>query len=270
MHVRSAGHGAFAAALIVVGSLGLRHGVMSLIGEDLTPRLAGVPALVDACDLLFIACGAGLLLMRTAAAAARTLLGFVLLWLVALKLRYVLSGPFVEGSYQSCGEAAAILAGAWVLYASLATPWERQHLRLASGDIGLRLARGVYALALIAFGASHFAYLALTARLVPSWLPWHTVWACFTGAAYLAAAAAILLDRYASLAAALCAVQMGAFTSLVWVPVILAGKISRFDWNELFLSATLTAAGWIVADSYRGARSRTASTLVARSEPARR
>jgi len=44
---------------------------------------------------------------------------------------------------------------------------------------------------------------------------------------------------------------MGMFTLLVWVPIVAAGSKDAFQLSETFVSAALTAAGWLVADSYR-------------------
>jgi len=92
------------------------------------------------------------------------LLGYLLLWMLLFKGRYILLAPLQEGSYQSSGENAVVVAGAWVLYAWLAVDWDRRRLGFATGAKGVRIARVFYGLAMLAFGFSHFFYLELTAR----------------------------------------------------------------------------------------------------------
>ena len=253
MRVASVSQAVFAATLIAIGMFGLVRGDFAPIWQPV-PRDFLVRDLVAYCTaLMSLGTGAGLLWPRTAALAARVLLAVLVVWTLLFRARFIVLQPLVEGTYQSLGENVVLIAAAWLLYARLAAAEARPRFGFATGAGGVRIARVLYALAMIAFGLSHFFYLNQTAPLVPGWLPWHTGWAYFTGAAYLAAAAAMLSGLCAPLAAALAALQMGLFTLLVWVPIVAAGGDAS-SWSELVVSWALTAGGWVVADSYRSPR----------------
>jgi uncharacterized membrane protein len=249
--IAGVGHLILALTLIALGIQGLVQGDFGAIWQ---PVSKGVPArelLIYLCALISLLCGLGLLWPRTAAVAARVLLAYLLLWMSFDKLPVIFRAPGVEVSYESWGETAVIVAAAWVLYVWLATGWDRRHLGFATDEKGLRLARLLFGLALIAFGLSHFVYAKETAGLVPRWVPYHLPFAYFTGGAYLAAGAAVILGVCARLAARLSALQMGLFTLLVWVPVAAAGSKDPSVWSEMVLSWVLTASAWVVMDSYR-------------------
>jgi uncharacterized membrane protein len=252
MRIVSVGHAVFAATLIALGILGLIQGDFAPIWDGVPKDFATRDALAYLCASVSLICGVGILWRQAAATAARVLFAYLLLWMVLFKVPYIARAPMVEVYYQSCGETAVLAAGAWVLYAWLAAAWDKRQLGVATGERGVRGARILYGLALIAFGLSHLAYINMTAPLVPGWLPYHVAWAYFTGCTYLAAAAAVLIGVYPRLGAALAALQMGLFTLLVWVPLAAERLITPDQRGELAVSWALTAAAWVIADSYRG------------------
>lgn len=254
MRIASVGHAVFAATLVALGLLGLAGGGFTVIWQPVFDHVPAAWLLAWLCAVVSLACGLGLFRPRSTPLAARVLFIYALLWLLVFKLPLIAQAPLTEGSYQYCGEMAVIVAATWVLHAWFATDADRRRLGFAVGDRGLRMARVLYGLALIAFGFSHYVYLNLTAPLIPHWLHAPVFWAYFTGAAYLAAGVAILLNLLARLAATLSALMMGLFLLLIWLPMVAAGHISAFNWGETYATWVLTAAAWVVADSYRGMR----------------
>jgi uncharacterized membrane protein len=254
MRIASVGHAVFAATMIALGIIGLIEGGFTVIWQPVFKHVPAAAGLAYLCAFVSLASGIGLFWQRTAVAAARVMFVYLLLWMLVFKVPLIFQSPTVEGSYQYCGEIAVVVAGAWVLYAWFATDRDKRWFGFAVGDKGVRMARVLYGLALIAFGLSHFAYLNLTAPLIPHWLPAPVFWACFTGGAYLAAGVAILTGVFARLAATLSTLQMGIFLLLIWVPMVAAGHISAFNWGETYATWVLTAAAWVIADSYRGVR----------------
>jgi uncharacterized membrane protein len=252
MRIASAGHVFFAAVFIGLGILGLIKGDFTPVWQPVPKSVPAREVLVYLSALVSLACGIGLLLRRTAAPAARVLLGCLLLWLLVWRVPDIFSAPTKQDPWSGIGETAVMVAGAWVLYAWFAAEWDRQRLGLATGEKGLRIARVLYGLAMIPFGVAHFTYLKETAGLVPGWLPWHMGWAYFFGCTFLAAGVGVLTGVCVRLAAALSALQIGMFTVLVWFPIVAAGSKNAFVWSETIISVALTAGAWVVSDSYRG------------------
>ncbi len=225
----------FATGIIALGIVGVVYGDFAGIWQAFPASVPVRHALGHALAALMLICGAALMVKRTEALAARALLIFFALLLIVIKLPPVLKTPLVVGSWQSMSEMLALLTGAWVLCAFSAR--------------ATRLAQLVFGFALIPFGLSHFAYLNLTAPLIPAWLPFHTALAYFTGAAQVVAGLAILFNILARLAATLEAVMLSAFTVLVWVPMLLATPTSPGTWSEFATSWAISGAAWLVATS---------------------
>jgi len=253
MRIAAIGRPFFAATLIGVGLLGLIKGDFTAIWDPVPKVIPVREGLVYLCALISVACGLGLFWQRTAILAARVLLAYLLIWLLLLRLPAVFIS-FEIGFWWSACKTAVLVAGAWVLYVWFATDRDQQRFGFATGAMGLRGASMLYGLALIPFGIAHFLYLDATAALVPQWLPAPAAWAYFTGGAYIAAGLAIVVGVRARLAVTLSALETGMISLLVWVPRVVAGNLNAFQWGEVVVSVALTAAAWVVVDSYRGVR----------------
>ena len=248
IRIVSASHVAFAVTMIALGILGQIRGNFTPIWQPVPKSVPARGVLIFLCVVIPLASGIGLLWQRTSAAAARVLLIYLLLWLLAMRVPLIFISPTVDVWWASC-QTAVMTGAAWVLYAWFAGDWDRRYFRFATGGNGMRIARALFGLALIPFGLAHFIYLKVTADLVPGWLPAHVGWAYFTGYTFIAAGLAIVIGIYARLAAMLATVQMGLFTLLVWVPVVATGA-NASQWAEFIVSWALTIAAWVVADSY--------------------
>jgi|SRR6185437_15438776 len=235
MRVMSCGYLSFAIAMMALGVLGLTYGDFALVWQEVPKWVPARQAIAYACAALMLAGGLGLLWPRTSGAAAAVLLVYLSLWLLLLRVPKLITAPLEEVSWSGCGENAIMVAAAWALFAVRNAP---------------RPAVLLYGLALFPCGLAHMVYSKASADFVPAWLPWHLGWAYLTGAAFMAAAAAILLQTvYTRLAIALSAVMMGAFTLLIWLPAVVAAPRDRFSWTGLCISAALTASGWALADT---------------------
>jgi hypothetical protein len=170
-------------------------------------------------------------------------------WLILLIVPIVIKAPLVEVNWQGMGEILVMLAGGWVVHASLAAPRSDSAPGWTTGTRGIRLAQMTFGFALLPLGLAHFVYLDMTAPLVPAWLPRHTAWAYITGAAQMAAGIGVLFSILPRLAATLDAVLLTAFTFLVWIPPIIAKPASQGLWSEFAVSWAITAGAWVIAAS---------------------
>src|SRR5947209_16951658 len=204
----TAGHALFAATLIGIGALGLIKHDFTVVWQPLRNTVPARDILVYACALMSMGCGLGLLWRPSSTAAARTLLVYLLVWMLVFTVP-LLVGSLSVDVYWSMSKMAAIIAAALVLYVWFASDWDSSHLRWMTGNEGLRIARVFYGVALIPFGIAHFQYLKHTAEMVPGWLPGHVFWAVFTGGTFIVAGLAVLIGVYARLAVTLSAWQMG-------------------------------------------------------------
>lgn len=253
MRIASIGHAVFAVIMILLGVLGFLHPDLVSLWNPVSVHVPARQVLVHLIALISIAGGVGLLVHRTAAAAARVLLAALLLWLLLARF----PDFFAEPVFSACWSVFPLIlmvAAAWVLYVWFSADWDRKHLSFILGQNGLRIARFLYGLSLIFFGIAHFVDVKDTVSLIPHWLPGPLFWAYFTGCAFIAAGLAALVGFCARLAVTLSALQLALFLFLVWIPIVATGAKDPFQWSETILNAALCAGAWVMTDSYRDRR----------------
>ncbi len=250
LRVTSPGRGFFAATMMALG-------VVGLIQRDFTPTWSGVPehsplgpALAYFTAAVSVGCGFGLLWRRFASVAAGVLVGVFVIWISVCRIPPILAAHGVTDGWWALGDSVLMVAASWVLLTWFAGD-RSGRLVFVTDARGVRIARRLFGLALIPFGVAHFTYLERTVSLVPGWLPWHLAWAYATGCAFIAAGVALVVGVWSRLAATLVALQLGLFTVVVWVPVVVTGPDAS-QWAEFVSSWVLTAGAWVVADSFRG------------------
>jgi uncharacterized membrane protein len=254
IRIASAGHAAFAVAMIGLGIMGFVRGDFAQIWQPVPKWVPARTALAYLCALISLGSGIGLLFRRWAPAASRVLFASLLVWLLVLRLPNLFyETPLVLVAW-TFGATGVMVAGAWLLYSTFAEQRDQSRLGFLTDAKGVRIARALYGLSLIPFGLAHFMYLDATTVLIPTWLPGHVELAYLTGAAFIAAGLAVAVGVVPRLAAALVALQIGLFTLIVWVPRIVAGTVNDFQRGEFIASCVLTAGAWVVADSYRPTR----------------
>lgn len=106
-----------------------------------------------------------------------------------------------------------------VLAIGLVAIFLRGHWQKARGlDKVITFGPLFYAAPLAAFGTEHFTLTKDIASLIPTWIPWHLVWAYFVGACFIAAALSLVTGIQRRLSASLLALTFFLFVVLMDAP----------------------------------------------------
>ncbi|MDE2501165.1 MAG: DoxX family membrane protein [Alphaproteobacteria bacterium] len=206
--------------------------------------------LVYAAGAFMLIAGAAVEWRRTTAWGAAALAAYyALIVVVLMKGRIVLAHYAVSGTYEDIAEQFAIASGGLIVFAATAGIDAALAARLT------RLGQMVFGVCALIFGGAHFAYMNLTAPLVPKWLPpSQEFWAYATGLGHIAAGLAILSGVRARLAAILLTAMYASFTLLVHGPMLVADPSSHWIWSENAVNLALIGVAWVVADSLAPSR----------------
>jgi uncharacterized membrane protein len=216
-----------------------------LPGQAVPKSFADRTALAYAAATFLLVAGAAVEWRRTAAWAAGALTAYFGLIVAGLMDIPVTVRHWTEyGAYSNLAEQLAIAAGGLIVFAQFARIEPALAARLT------RIGQIVFGVCAILFGGAHFAYMSLTAPLVPKWLPPGGVfWGYATGVFHILGGLAILIGFRARLAAILLTVMYAAFTPLVHLPTLFADPANHFFWSENATNLVLVGVAWVVADS---------------------
>jgi len=223
---------------IATGLVGLAWGDFALQWEPVAASFPGRTALAYIFSALLVVAGAATNWRRSSAAlGAATLVGLYAVVVVLMHGAQIAHHPGVFATWSGAAEQVALLAGGLASYAYL-----------AGAHGGARNAVIAMGVCLLTFGLAHFLYLDFTASMVPAWLPGgQKFWAVLTGAAHLAAGAALLTGIQARLAAILLTIMFATFSLLVHLPALVADPHSHLNWAINAINLALTGAAWTIA-----------------------
>jgi uncharacterized membrane protein len=206
------------------------------------PSTSAAPAY--AVGALVVAAGLCVLTRRFAALGGLALaLGWGLAAMPLAKPAQLLSWyGVVEGLSFGCG--------GWMIASAAGGRLEA----LAANPVSRRAAQAIFGLTLIFYGVSHFLLLRYTANLIPALFPGRLALAGFTGAAHIAAGAALVTGVVPRIAATLEAAMLTSFGVIVQIPTLIAKPADRAQWTEVLASFALAGAAWAIAAALRGAR----------------
>lgn len=246
-----AGRLLFALAFIVEGALALGARDFLLGQEPVPQALPWRGTLACVSGVLMLLPGLGLLIPPLSRLSSRVLTAQLLFWLLILQLPRALMQPQNEGYWLGVGEVSTLVIGGWLICLAVGDGADRR----------MRIARVWFGVALVPIGLSHFVYFngshlvyfGGASRLIPGYMPFRTFLTYFTGFAHIAAGVAIAAGLVPRVAATLEATMESLFTLVVWGTAIVSAPATRMNWVSFFASMALSAAAWVLAQTYHDA-----------------
>lgn len=206
----------FSAGMIAMGALSVIYREFAF-GWQPVPAMPGRGALAVLCGLFMIAVSVALLLRATVTIAARVIFPFLIAWW-CLKIPALIVAFKIEGVWIGFGEIGMLVAGGWVIFASLSDLEDRPFFEGITGERGVRMAQILFGVAVIPVALGHIFYPAITALLVPAWMPFRLGLAYLTGFGQIACGLAIAFGFYPRVAALIETGMLALFAFLVWGP----------------------------------------------------
>jgi hypothetical protein len=163
---------------------------------------------------------------------------FALLW-----LRRIIGFPQLSGTWAGFAEQFAPVIAALFAYSCVT----RTNAQWPSKAVAA--CRAVFGLCVIGLGLAHFFALAITASLVPEWIPpGQRFWAAATGGAMVLAGVSITIDVQSVRAARLLTVLLLLLGAFVWTPRVFFNPRRPNAWGGFAITMLVCGAARMVAD----------------------
>ncbi len=230
--------------IMAIGSLSLAWGDF-VNGQSVPASFPDRTVLAYMAGAFMLIAGAAILWRRTTAWSAPAVAVYFAVIVVMLMNGPELIAQYkVYGEYEALAIQLAIALGALIVFAANAGIDAGLAARL------IRICQVMFGICALVFGGAHFAYMNLTAPLVPKWLPpSQDFWAYATGMGHILAGLAILTGVRARLAAILLTAMYASFQFLIHIPMLLADPSNHYIWGENATNIALTGVAWLVVDT---------------------
>jgi uncharacterized membrane protein len=227
--------------MYVSSHLGLAPGPPWMLGSAFAACVVGGVLLV---------LGIGMVAVKEVFFPAAALGMFLLMYVLFLYLPGMATDLTSPGPWTSSTELLAMCGAAFALAGTrrgqvVPRPWTGMSDRLANAG------RHLFAFPLAVFGVQHFMYSRFVATLVPAWIPWRWFWACFVGAAFIAASIGIATRVQARVAATLMGAMFFLFVVLVHLPRVFAHPHNSNEVTSAMVAVAMFGASFVVAQSSR-------------------
>ncbi|HLK53171.1 MAG TPA: hypothetical protein VKU42_06930, partial [Candidatus Angelobacter sp.] len=211
------------------------------------PWIVRNPFLVGVIGAVLVLTGLGVVFQYKARLSAQIMAIVILIYVAAIYLPRMAGSPRNPGFWTSAAELVC-LAGAAFVAAGIAPAQDKQ-LQISDQSRSLiNTGRVLYALPLIVFAVQHFMYAQFVATLVPAWIPARLFWACFVGAAFIAASLSIIFKIKSSLAASLLGLMFFLWVVIVHAPRIALASHNANEWTSGLIALAMSGGAWLMAD----------------------
>jgi len=234
------GRHVYGLAALLFGIVGLSFQDFGSVWQPIAQDIPGYALLACATAFAFTVAGIGLQARGTAKLGAAIAGLLYLVFAVRWGWR-TLNLPQVFATWLGVAEQATLVIAAIVLLATL---------RVRPSAQVVHIARLLFGICLLVFGAAHIIYVSETAAMTPAWLPpGARFWALATGGFHILAGLAFLSGILALPAARLATAMFATFGALVWAPKLAADPHSHLAWCGNAQNLALTGAVWVMADA---------------------